>query len=151
MIYAWEECNKDCTKSLVGDKTRWFSVLPDLVSEKNGHSDCKVNCSRLKCFFKTKVRPYSIFCAQVKVRIRIFWTVFVKIPEIHISNIVWVYDRDLRNYYLGFQQWENSTLVKEWFFKMSKRASQSISLLLGWAISPFACRTAQCDKLTVPL
>ena len=36
------------------------------------------------------------------------------------------------------------------FFK-PKRMSQSIALLFGWANSPFACRSAQYDKLTDPL
>ena len=31
-----------------------------------------------------------------------------------------------------------------------KRTCQVIALLLGWANSPFACRSAQCDKLTAP-
>ena len=32
-----------------------------------------------------------------------------------------------------------------------ERTSQSITLLLGWANSPFACRSAQFDRLTAPL
>ena len=31
-----------------------------------------------------------------------------------------------------------------------QRTSQSMTLLIGWANSPFACWSAQCDKLTAP-
>ena len=79
--------------------------------------------------------------------------------SVGILNGIFHFIKEFFNQIIGSNQVQFLTLLNFWkilddFLILSKMISfkfcQSITLLLGWANSPFACQSAQCDKLTAP-